>query len=119
MTYYFAASDYFATGEGKTICLLATMAYPREQDYKVQPRIDFDKGEYVEGELKGTMEDVVKREFTELFGDWFAQGIEHHSEEKFMKIYGHLVPEHVKEMLASDDGPGNFRWYQQWHFNFS
>ncbi len=31
--YVFVACDYSATGEGRTICLLVTRAYPYSEDY--------------------------------------------------------------------------------------
>lgn len=108
--YQFLACDYYATGEGRTICLLITRAYPRSDDYET--------GE-TKPEVKNTAKLRAAREFIEAFGGWMAQGAENLPREEFLKKYGHYLPEYIKNMLVSDDQPGNLNFKQEFHFNFS
>ena len=40
--YQFLACDYFATGEGRTVMLLITRAYPHADDYETPGDADTD-----------------------------------------------------------------------------
>lgn len=119
--YQFLACDYFATGEGRTVCLLITRAYPHTDDYET--RGNFDNGVYTPGTLKKGISDktIAAREFAENFGGYYLQGAENLPREEFLKQFGHLLPEFVHKLLAAEgtDRPGNFNFAQQFHFNFS
>ena len=119
--YQFMAADYYATGEGRTICLLITRAYHRQEDWIQPPQYikKNDKYELVPGQERIGPKLRTFREFSELFGGYLAQGAEVHTQEEFMNKYDAYVPLIVKNMLQSTDGPGNLHWYQQFHCNFS
>lgn len=108
--YQFLVCDYYGTGEGRTICLLITRAYPRADDYE---------GSYPDITYKNTAKFRAAREFINAFGGWLAQGAENLPREKFLEKYGHHLPEYAKNMLTSDEQPGNFNFKQALHFNFS
>jgi hypothetical protein len=111
--YQYLASDYYATGEGRTICLLITRAYPKEDEYEIKPQ--FVDGQYIPGTLKNSEKFRAAREFIEEFGH-YAQGAENLSKEEFFKKYGKYVSEVVQRVLESD--AGNFNFKQRFHFNY-
>ena len=120
--YQFLACDYFATGEGRTIMVLITRAYPKQDDYDIPPDFKEDaegKMQYVPGVLKNSAKFRAAREFIEEFGGWYAQGAENLSREEFIQKFGRFIPEIVLNLLNSEDQPGNLSFKQQFHFNFS
>jgi hypothetical protein len=120
--YQYLACDYFATGEGRTICLLITRAYPKPDDYEVAPDFITDengKMEYVPGKLKNSRKLIAARQFGERFGGWYLQGAENLPREEFFTRFGRLLPEMVVKLLDSEDIPGNFHFSQEFHFNYS
>ena len=118
--YQFVVSDYFATGEGRTIMLLVTRAYPRKEDYETESHFD-DNGKWHPGVLKEhhTPKVIAAREFIERFGGYYASGAENLPREEFLKRYGHHLPDYVKNMIEDPEQPGNLHFSQQFHFNFS
>ena len=119
--YQFLVADYYATGEGRTVMLLITRAYPHADDYETP-------GSYVDGVYtpatmkKGhTPKVIAAREFIEQFGGYFAQGAENLPREEFLKGFGHHLPEYVHKILAAEgnERPGNFNFKQSLHLNFS
>jgi hypothetical protein len=100
----YLVSDYYATGEGRTICLLITCGYTIQDDY-------LEDG----ATLKNSEKFRVAREFIEEFG-YFAQGAVNLSKEEFMKRYGKFVPDSVQYML---DEPAKIRFIQRFHFNYA
>lgn len=119
--YVYVVGDYFATGEGRTMMFMITRAYPRTDDYEVNPSLDTDgEGQwiYVPGVLKNTPEQIALREFREEFGDWFGRCGEVVTKEEFFEN-DQMIPPFVRKMVDSDDPPGNFKWVTQCHFNFS
>lgn len=117
--YQFLACDYYATGEGRTICLLITRAYPRVEDYETPSK--FENGVYTPPTFKPghSFKVIAAREFIEEFGGYYAQGAENLPREEFLKRFGHHLPEYIKKMLDDEDQPGNLNFKQQFHFNFS
>ena len=117
--YQFIACDYFATGEGRSIMLLITRAYPHVDDYETHA--SFDNGVYTPGILKKGITDkvIALREFIDNFGEYFAIGAENLSREEFLNRFGHLLPEYAHQLLNADDIPGNFNFSQKFHINFS
>ncbi len=109
--YQFLACDYYATGEGRTVCLLITRAYPHTDDY--DQNFEIKQGH--------TPKVRAAREFAEHFGGYYLQGAENLSRAEFVKRFGHLLPEFAHKLLdaAGNDRPGNFNFAQQFHFNFS
>ena len=108
--YQYIACDYYATGEGRTVCLLITRAYPRTDDYET--------GE-TKPEVKNSAKFRAAREFTEEFGGWYAHGAETLTREEFLKRFGNHLPPHTEKILTGDDGPGNFNLKLQIHMNYS
>jgi len=116
--YYYVASAYSATGEGLTISLLITRAYPKSnRDYKVAP--SFDDSGYNPGELKYPMKRVALLEFAEIFDPFWAHGAEVLEKQDFFEKFEKFVPEQVKFLLDRDESPGNFSWNSQYHVNYS
>ena len=58
-----------------------------------------------------------KDRFKDVFGAWFAAGVEEIEESVFWDKYAHLLPEYVAKML--NRGGGNFSYYSSFHFNLS
>lgn len=120
--YQYVASDYFGTGEGRTICVLITRAYPTQDDYEVPPDFKEDvegKLQYIPGVLKHSQKFIAAREFRERFGDFYVNFAENLSKEDFFNRFGRLVPEMVVKLHDSEDTPGNFHFAQEFHFNYS
>ena len=119
--YQFLACDYFATGEGRSVMLLITRAYPHTDDYATPGK--FEDGVYTPPTLKKGISDktIAAREFADKFGGYYLQGAENLPREEFLKRFGHLLPEFAHKLLDAegDDRPGNFNFAQQFHFNFS
>jgi hypothetical protein len=109
--YQFIAADYYATGEGRTVMLLITRAYPYGDDYDENHNIK-------EGH---TPKVIAAREFIEEFVGYFARCAENLPREEFVKRYGHHLPEYVHKILAAEgnERPGNFNFKQSLHLNFS
>lgn len=117
---YFLASEYYATGEGITVSLLITRAYPRPEDYKKRPDFNLETKEYFEGELWYPQSQIAENEFTKEFGTFFAIGVEHYSQEEFFERFGGYVPKHISQMFETGKiNLGNFRWTMQMHVNYS
>jgi hypothetical protein len=109
--YQFLACDYYATGEGRTLCLLITRAYPRTDDYD-------ENFEIKEGH---TAKVRAAREFVNEFGGWYAQGAENLSREEFLQRFGNHLPPYTEKILNPEPGmgPGNFNLKLQIHMNYS
>lgn len=90
MNLNFLVSDYFATGEGSTFCVMIT---------------EDDKEEAMQC-------------FMDDFGGYFAQCAEFLEQEEFLERYAHLVPPALVNILTGDS-PGNIDFTQQFHVNFS
>lgn len=111
--YQFLACDYYATGEGRTVMLLITRAYPRTDDYedvKIMPP-----------KVKKSAKFRAAREFAEEFGGYFLQGAVNLPREEFLTKFGHHLPGYVHDILEKegDERPGNFNYKMQMHMNFS
>lgn len=116
---HYAVIDYSATGEGRTVCLLITRAYPRKDDWEILPSSENGW----EGKLKGDSKEIVAREMRERAGDYFSIGTEHLDREEFLRRYGDWVPDVVKNMSDKNHSyilqPGNILFFQEFHFNYS
>jgi len=115
--YQFLACDYFATGEGSTVMLLITRAYPRTDDYETPS--DFVDGKFVPGTLKNSAKFRAAREFADEFGGYYLQGAENLSREEFLKRFGNHLPAYLINLLEDPDRPGNLNFKQSLHLNFS
>ena len=120
--YQYVFSDYSGTGEGRTMCVLITRAYPKRDDYEIQPDFVEDaegKPQYVPGKLKYSQKFIAAREFKERFGDFYIHFAENLSKEDFLTRCGRLLPEMVLKLVNSEDQPGNLYFAQEFHFNYS
>lgn len=115
--YQFIVSDYFGTGEGNTVCILITRAYPVQDDYEVPPSLDGIK--FVPGKLRTTAKFRATREFVENFGKWYTNFAENLAREEFLQRFSSHLPPYVEKILNSGEGPGNFNFKLQLHMNFS
>jgi hypothetical protein len=116
----FIVADYSATGEGRTISILITRAYPRQADYEQFPSYTIDpdgKGTFEPGRLSNSAEFRAMREFAELFDGYTASGAATLDQETFLKTAGKYVPEFVVRML--EERAGNLHYHSQFHINFS
>lgn len=111
----FIGGQYFATGEGSTIMILITRAYPRQDDYSTPST--FEDGKFTPGVLGNTAKFRAAREFVEKYGGYMAQVGENLPRAEFLEKYGRWVPEPVLKALDSDSG--NLNYSAEFHINFS
>ena len=116
---FYLASDYCATGEGHTVCLMITRAHPSyDDDYETPPRIK--NKVYEPGKLKeGGPEGVAKRRFIREFGDWLGHGIQFMEKDDFMTTWNNHLPLALIEHLKKGNFPPGFEWHSQFHVNYS
>jgi len=103
MLYIF--SNYAATGEGQTISMLITKAFPHAGDFNP------------DGSVKFSREELALREFKSIFGDFFSSGGKIVEEHEFFQEVGEFIPDPVKKLLQQKV-IGNFKWFSQIHVNF-
>lgn len=117
----YLVSDYFATGEGRTISIMVGYNPPRVgRDYKVEPSYDLATNTYNPGELLHSLETIALNDFTDKFGAWLAYGMESLTREEFIRRYGSYVPKHVLDFTDPEKDPaGHFTYHSQLHVNFS
>jgi hypothetical protein len=119
--YQFIACDYYATGEGRTVCLLITRAYPHTDDYETHG--NYTDGVYTPPVMKAGCTPKIRaaREFAEHFDSWYLQGAENLSRKEFLKRFSNHLPPYTEKILSPDpgEGPGNFNLKLQIHMNFS
>lgn len=122
--FHYLVADYFGTGEGRTVSLMITMLHPKGSEYSRKPHSyqdELGQWHFDPGELGVSIDQVLRRQFSEVFSQWDANGMAVVSREKFMESYGLYVPKMAEEMSrdAVEDVPANFFWHSQLHFNFS
>jgi hypothetical protein len=118
--YCFVESEYSATGEGLTVALLITRAYPHADDYEVEPETVYTEGKYEfnPGVIKNGPGFRALREFAEIHGGWMARGARLYNHEEFMKRRAAYIPRVIENLLKDPEQPGNLNWHTQVHFNF-
>jgi hypothetical protein len=99
-------AEYFATGEGQTVCLMITQGLPYGNDYGPD-----DKYNPVT-----TKQYRAVREFHEKFGTWHLHGLRFLSKEAFYTECAYFIPP-VMMKLSNAKCYKNF--YTQVHYNFS
>jgi hypothetical protein len=120
--YSYVASDYHATGEGRTLCLLITLALPNPEDYEQAPewyKSDGNDWVYNEGFIKNGSGFRALREFGLKFGEYYSRGALVMCRESFMHDYAAFVPDMIKTAIQDAEVPGNLFWSQQLHINYS
>lgn len=113
-------SNYYATGEGQTISMLITCAYPCAEDYKKEPHFD-ENFYYYPGELATTAAERAEREFCQEFGHFLSLGADNLGSEQFLDKFSNYIPHNVKDILLRElkgrETPGNFNFKQKVHIN--
>jgi hypothetical protein len=126
--YEFLVSDYYATGEGQTISVLITRAYPHHDDYEEDSKnksytTEDGNFHFVMPTLKEgvTSMTIATREFVDLFGSYIALHAEFLSRSEFLTKWGKFLPNHIRIFLTEKDmdDAGNFKYYSQYHINYS
>ena len=123
----YVVSDYLATGEGLTRCILITMAYPSAEDYESSDsHMNPDGSFHFEmPKLKEnvTPESIALREFKKEFGPYYAIGAEVISEEQFRLKWLKHCPAYMLNILDDQHDPnkaaGNIYYAQKLHVNYS
>ena len=112
-TYYYIVSDDFATGEGRTVYILITRAYPSSEDYDENYKVKSDS----------TPQFRAMREFIKKHGAWIASGSTPLTKEEFLISYKHYLPEYAIKIILDDRydnlHPGNFNYSAVLHVNYS
>ena len=107
--YHCIACDYYGTGEGRTVCLLITRAYPNATDFDEEQKV------------KNSEKFRAVREFNEIFGEFWTRMAEYMEIDEFVRQYESFLPPPVLKVLMDSgrNGPGNFRFFQEFHVNYS
>jgi hypothetical protein len=87
----YAVSEYYATGEGYTVCIM------------IMP------GVYTLDALKG--------HFSAEFGDWYTVGMQVLAKTEFLSEWGEYIPEHIQILINRDCKM--FNYTSQFHINLS
>lgn len=118
---FFAVSDYFATGEGRTVSIMLGPIQPRNDEWARAPGLVPGEGgvlHYDRGELAAPPETVVKRMFVDAFGEWYGHGCEILELAAFLERTRPFLPDVLIRILESDDLPA-LSYRAQLHFNYS
>lgn len=110
--------EYYATGEGETVAILITRAHPINEDYL---EIDDTISNNTNFIVKNNKEERALREFEQIFGKFFSQGVEILDRYEFFHKYEKVVPPFLYDMCDPnrEDYPANFEWQSKLHFNYS
>lgn len=102
----FIVSEYYGTGDGKTICIMITSGSTEPEDFT-------DDSSYTP---TNSIEYRCVREFHKHFGTWMLQGIEFLSKEDFFKKYAIFLPQ---ALVNLKDKQCYMHYHSELHFNFS
>jgi hypothetical protein len=105
-SYIFMAAEYYATGEGRSVSLMVTDAYPSMIDYE-------DKD--CKKQLITTREYRAIREFREKFDQFMTFGVEFYSEKDFINRYKLFLPPTLIDELQRKRGM--IYYYSKFHLN--
>ena len=109
VNYQYVVSDYYATGEGRTVSILVTRALPQSEDYD----------DHYEIRPGHTPKLRAAREFLEVFDNFTISYARNITSEEFRVEYYQYLPDMVIRILDDVEQPGNFQYYSQVHVNFS
>jgi hypothetical protein len=122
MALQFVATEYMATGEGSTICILITKAYPSHDDYKESNSHTNPDGSFhfEMPELKDDWNPGKKamQEFVAEFGTYYALGAQLLTKEEFLRRFYNHLPAWMPSLIDKDDA-GNLYYASRFHINFS
>ena len=107
----FLEAEYYATGEGQTVCLQVTQAEPGHKD-------DFDKTLSYPDNNKTLTTQAYRavRDFYENFGTWHLHGLRFHSREAFFTRYADQLPILLVKLA---DSSCLLEYHSELHYNFA
>ena len=104
----YMVSEYFGTGEGQTVCIMMTQAFPgHPEDFETSTN------KYV---ACTTKEYRAVREFHEQFGTWMLHGLKFLTKEDFFGDFAFYIP---PMMIKLSNEPCYKTFYTKVHYNFS
>jgi hypothetical protein len=112
-SWIFMEAEYYATGEGQTLCLQMTQANPRGGDDG-----DFDKTLPYPDNYKpiNTKEYRAVRDFHKNFGTWYLHGLRFHTREAFFTKYANQLP---VSLVKLKDQKCFLEYSSQLYYNFA
>jgi len=113
-SWMFMEAEYYATGEGQTVCLQMTQANPRGGDDDG----DFDRTLPHPDNYKpiNTKQYRAVREFHKLFGTFFLHRLRFHTREAFFTRYANQLP---ASLLKLKDQKCFLEYSSKLHYNFA
>ncbi len=110
-SWIFMEAEYYATGEGQTVCLQMTQASPGHKD-------DFDETLPYPDNYNpvNTREYRAVRDFHKNFGTWHLHGLRFHSREAFFLRYGNQLPASLVKLKDQQCFP---EYHSELHYNFA
>jgi len=104
----YMVSEYFGTGEGQTVCIMMTQAFPgHPEDFETSTN------KYV---ACTTQQYRAVRAFHEQFGTWHLHGLRFLSKEDFFSEYSYYIPPAMMKLLNRSCFKD---FYTRVHYNFS
>ncbi len=112
-SWMFMEAEYYATGEGQTLCLQMTQANPRGGDNG-----DFDRTLPYPDNYKpiNTKQYRAVRGFHKLFGTWHLNQLRFHTREAFFTKYANQLP---ASLVKLKDQQCFLEYHSQLHYNFA
>jgi len=112
-SWFFLEAEYYATGEGQTLCLQMTQANPWGGDNG-----DFDRTLPYPDNYKPITTQAYRavRGFHKLFGTFFLHGLRFHTREAFFTRYANQLP---AVLVKLKDEECFLEYHSELHFNFA
>ncbi len=112
-SWMFMEAEYYATGEGQTLCLQMTQANPRGGDDG-----DFDRTLPYPDNYKpiNTKAYRAVRGFHKLFGTWHLHSLRFHTREAFFTRYANQLP---SSLVKLKDQQCFLEYHSELHYNFA
>lgn len=110
-SWMFMEAEYYATGEGQTVCLQMTQAEPGHKD-------DFDETLPYPDNYKTLTTQAYRavRDFHENFGTWHLHGLRFHTREAFFTKYANQLP---ASLVKLKDQQCFLEYHSELHYNFA
>ncbi len=111
-SWMFMEAEYYATGEGQTVCLQMTQADPRGD------KDDFDETLPYPDNYKTLTTQAYRavREFHDNFGTWHLYGLRFHTREAFFTKYANQLP---ASLVKLKDQQCLLEYHSELHYNFA
>jgi len=110
-SWMFMEAEYYATGEGQTVCLQMTQAEPGHKD-------DFDETLPYPDNYKTLTTQAYRavRDFHENFGTLHLHGLRFHTREAFFTKYANQLP---SSLVKLKDQQCFLEYHSELHYNFA